>query len=194
MSAFRRRSLAHVSRRTWPVAATVLVALSAPALSGAQSTTRPRPRPAPTSTLSADSLRADSAAFDALPSSLRELLDVRSRISRSSADPNVVCVALSATSTGSTRQRLQGRLGDGTSLVVFARSSKGGALERVEFVRRIGSGEQRGYTWDREGDATKAMDWPAGSTVSTTYPVPRGGPVPRAIRALGRLVAAWPCR
>lgn len=148
----------------------------------------------PAPAISPDSVRADSAAFDALPEPLRELLDVRTRIRPSSADPNVVCVALSATSDGSTRQRLQGRLGDGTSLVVFARSSKSGALRRVEFVRRAATGEQRGFTWDAEGDETKGMDWPAGSTVSTSYPVPRGGPVPRALRALGRLVASWPCR
>ena len=171
-----------------------LVTLLAFSASGAQSTSRPPPRPATAAAFSPDSLRADSAAFDALPPPLRELLDVRTRIRRESADPNLVCVALSATSDGSTRQRLQGRLGDGTSLVVFARSSKSGALRRVEFVRRVASGEQRGFTWDAEGDETKGMDWPAGSSVSTSYPVPRGGPVPRALRALGRLVASWPCR
>jgi hypothetical protein len=142
---------------------------------------------------SADSARADSAAFDALPPALREVLDVRARVTPTSADPNVVCVVLSTTSDGSTRQRLQGRLADGTSLVVFARSSKRGALRRVEFVRKLASGEQRGFTWDAEGDATTGMEWPAGSTVSTSYKVPRGSPVPRAIRALGRLVAAWSC-
>ena len=171
-----------------------LVTLLAFSASGAQSTSRRPPRPATAAAFSPDSLRADSAAFDALPPPLRELLDVRTRIRRESADPNLVCVALSATSDGSTRQRLQGRLGDGTSLVVFARSSKSGALRRVEFVRRVASGEQRGFTWDAEGDETKGMDWPAGSSVSTSYPVPRGGPVPRALRALGRLVASWPCR
>ena len=147
-------------------------------------------RPAPAD---ADSARADSAAFASLPPSVLEVLDVRARISPERADPNVVCVPLSATSDASRRQRLQGRLGDGTSLVVFARFTPRGSLRRVEFVRRLQSGIQRGYTWDSAGDATTAMEWPAGASEATSYPIPRGAAIPRAVRALGRLVARWSC-
>jgi hypothetical protein len=141
----------------------------------------------------ADSLRGDSAAFATLPATVLEVLDVRSRITPESADPNLVCVPLSRTSDGSKRQRLQGKLGDGTSLVVFARERTRGALGRVEFVRRLLTGEQRGYTWDMVGDATIATEWKAGETSATSYPIPRGGPIPRAVRSLGRLVMQWSC-
>lgn len=142
---------------------------------------------------SVDSVRADSAAFATLPPGVLDVLDVRSRITPESADPNLVCVPLSRTSDGSRRQRLQGRIGDGTSLVVFARTSASGAIARVEFIRRLQSGEQRGYTWDALGDATTASEWKAGETNATSYPVPRGGPIPRSLRALGRLVLMWSC-
>lgn len=140
-----------------------------------------------------DSLRADSAAFAALPEPVREVLDVRSRLQQSTADPNLICVPLSGTSDGSRRQRVQGRLGDGSSLVVFARVDRRGRLGRVEFVRRLPSGVQRGYTWDAAGDATVELEWPAGSMRASSGPVPKGGPIPRAVRALGRLVLTWPC-
>ncbi len=140
-----------------------------------------------------DSLRADSAAFAALPEQVREVLDVRSRLQQATADPNLICVPLSGTSDGSRRQRVQGRLGDGSSLVVFARVDRRGRLGRVEFVRRLPSGVQRGYTWDAAGDATVELEWPAGSIRASSGPVPTGGPIPRAVRALGRLVLTWPC-
>lgn len=143
--------------------------------------------------IDADSARGDSAAFATLPPAAREVLDVRRRITPENADPNIVCVPLSATSDGSRRQRLQGRLGDGTSLVVFARFTPRGSLQRVEFVRRLDSGVQRGYTWDLAGDATTAMEWAAGTSAATSYPIPRGGAIPRAVRALGRIVARWSC-
>jgi hypothetical protein len=178
-----------------------VVAVALPLLCGPLSAQRASRHPAARTALppavivqtSPDSLRADSAAFDALPERLRDVLDVRSRINPASADPNVVCVRLSTTSDGSRRQRLQGRLGDATSLVVFARVSARGALGRVEFVRRLANGEQRGFTWDAAGDATTGMDWAVGSTVSTSYPIPRGSPIPRALRGLGRIVAGWSC-
>lgn len=173
--------------RVWKSAHTVLAMLSAicvalPSVSSAQ-------RPV----IPLDSLRADSAAFATLPPVERSVLDVRDAITFASADPNVVCVLLSKTSEGSRRQRLQGKLADGTSLVVFARQSASGRLERVEFIRKMTTGEQRGFTWDTAGDLTTANEWKAGETSATTYPVPRGGPVPRALRGLGRIVMQWSC-
>ncbi|MEO7512823.1 MAG: hypothetical protein ABIZ91_13785 [Gemmatimonadaceae bacterium] len=140
-----------------------------------------------------DSARADAAAFASLPAPVREVLDVRSRVDRERADPNLSCVALSETSDGSRRQRVQGRLGDGTSLVVFGRITRAGALARVEFIRRLTSGVQRGFTWDAADDRTTSMEWAAGSTDAVSSPVPRGSPIPRALRGLGRLVFTWPC-
>jgi hypothetical protein len=143
--------------------------------------------------VSGDTLRADSIAFAALPAPLHELLDVRAGIQPGHGDPGVTCVPLSTTADGSRRLRLQGRLADGSSLVTFARVTGHGTLARVEFVRRLPSGEQRGFTWDLADDATTGADWAVGSTAAVTYPVPRGGPVPRAVRALGRIVATWNC-
>jgi hypothetical protein len=150
-----------------------------------------QPRVLPPIPYPADSLRADEQAFDNLPPAAREILDVR-RALATPGDPALTCIPLSSTSDGSRRQRVQGRI-DGRGLVVFARVNAKGALARVEFVRRLGDGGQRGYTWDSAGDATTMMEWPEGSTQAESSPVPRGGPVPRAVRALGRLVLTWRC-
>lgn len=139
-----------------------------------------------------DSGLADQRAFESLPPAVREVLDVRPELQATGGDPSLVCVPLSTTSDGSRRQRVQGKP-HGFGLVVFARASRSGTLARVEFVRRLPDGSQRGYTWDAQGDATVAMEWPAGSTEAATHPVPRGGPIPRAVRGLGRLVLTWPC-
>ncbi len=156
----------------------------------------PRPpmpqRPAPIP-VSPDSARADSAAFAALPPGVRTVLDIRAQLQPDGADPGLACVPLSTTSDGSRRQRVQGRL-DGLGVVVFARASRTGVLSRVEFVRRLPGGGQHGYTWDAAGDATTAMEWPPGSSEAVSHPVPKGSPIPRAVRGLGRLVLAWPCR
>lgn len=141
----------------------------------------------------ADSGRGDQLAFETLPPPVREVLDVRRELQPEGGDPALVCVPLSGTSDGSRRQRVQGRL-YGFGLVVFARATRSGTLARVEFVRRLPDGSQRGYTWDAEGDATTAMEWAPGSTNAESYPVPRGSPIPRAVRGLGRIVLTWPCR
>lgn len=150
-----------------------------------------RPAPIP---ISPDSARGDAEAFRTLPPSVREVLDIHVQLQPDGGDPGLICVPLSATSDGSRRQRVQGRLSDGLGVVVFARASRNGVLSRVEFVRRLPSGGQRGYTWDAQGDATTAMEWPPGSTDAQSYPVPKGSPIPRAVRGLGRIVLTWPCR
>ncbi len=139
-----------------------------------------------------DSGLADQRAFETLPPPVREVLDVRRELQPQGGDPSLVCVPLSNTSDGSRRQRVQGKP-YGFGLVVFARATRSGTLARVEFVRRLADGSQRGYTWDAEGDATTAMEWPPGSTQAESHPVPRGGPIPRAVRGLGRIVLTWPC-
>lgn len=139
-----------------------------------------------------DSGLADQRAFETLPPPVREVLDVRRELQPQGGDSSLVCVPLSNTSDGSRRQRVQGKP-YGFGLVVFARATRSGTLARVEFVRRLADGSQRGYTWDAQGDATTAMEWPPGSTEAESHPVPRGGPIPRAVRGLGRIVLTWPC-
>lgn len=175
------------SARRWIALAAIALA---PVTGAAQRPPASRPAPIP---ISADSARGDAEAFEALPTAVREVLDVRRQLQPVGGDAGLVCVPLSTTSDGSRRQRIQGRLADGLGLVVFARASRNGALSRVEFVRRLASGGQRGYTWDAQGDATTAMEWPPGSIEAQSFPVPRGSPIPRALRGLGRLVLTWPC-
>lgn len=163
---------------------------------GAQRTTPPASS-RPTLTLApipfpSDSGLADQRAFETLPPPVREVLDVRRELQPQGGDPSLVCVPLSNTSDGSRRQRVQGKP-YGFGLVVFARATRSGTLARVEFVRRLADGSQRGYTWDAQGDATTAMEWPPGSTEAESHPVPRGSPIPRAVRGLGRIVLTWPC-
>lgn len=141
----------------------------------------------------ADSAKGDGEAFASLPEPVLEVLDVRRQLQPWDGDPGLTCVPLSTTSDGSRRQRVQGRLADARALVVFARVDRRGALRRVEFVRRLPNGGQAGFTWDAEGDVTTRTDWPPGLTNPSSHPVPRGSPIPRALRGLGRLVMAWPC-
>ncbi|MBK6487706.1 MAG: hypothetical protein IPF98_12690 [Gemmatimonadetes bacterium] len=140
-----------------------------------------------------DSGRGDQLAFESLPDAVREVLDVRRDLQPQGGAKGFTCIPLSFTSDGSRRQRVQGRLQGYYGLVVFARVARDGTLARVEFVRRLADGSQRGYTWDAAGDATTAMEWPPGSTEAESHPVPRGSPIPRAVRGLGRLVLTWRC-
>ncbi|MBK8248933.1 MAG: hypothetical protein IPK85_16260 [Gemmatimonadetes bacterium] len=74
--------------------------------------------------------------------------------------------------------------------MVFARSRPDtGGITRVEFVRTR-NGVQRGYTWDADGNVTTGVDWTPDRSRATSFPVPSGGPVPQALRGLGRRVIA----
>lgn len=184
--------------RTLRVALSCAVVVAAPL--GAQ---RPPVRPPPAKgtpppaavpiPVDPDSSRGDDEAFATLPEAAREALDVRRQLQPWEGDPGLTCVPLSTTSDGSRRQRVQGKLADSRALVVFARVDRRGVLRRVEFVRRTANGGQVGYTWDAEGDLTTRTDWPPELTNPSSHPVPRGSPIPRALRGLGRLVMAWPC-
>lgn len=125
--------------------------------------------------------QADSAAFAALSPTQRSLLDVR----RNLPDTALACVSLGTTTAGESRRRLQGRLPDGSSLVLFARTSAAGEVLRVEFVRTR-RGVQRGITWDRDGNRAEGVDWNADRTRATRFPIPSGGPVPEVMRGLAR--------
>lgn len=180
----------------WPAVGTRVASAQRPARPPATRVAPPDQRQAlvlPPLPIPADSVAGDNAAFNTLPAQVRQVLDVRQHIRAFGGDPAVVCVPLSTTADGSRRQRLQGRLRDGLSLVVFARATRDGVLSRVEFVRRLPTGGQAGYTWDTQGDATMAMEWAPRSSDATSHPVPRGGPIPRALRGLGRIVLTWRC-
>lgn len=105
------------------------------------------------------------------------------------------CETLGAPGDREERRRLRGTLGDGVRVVLFARATRDRwALRRVELVRRARDGRQRGFVWDGEGDAVRAVEWPAGAgRPAEVTTLPRGGPLPRALRALARRLLALPC-
>lgn len=145
----------------------------------------------------ADSAAGDSAAFAALPPSLAAALDVRRVL-----DPGFLadtarayCQPLGAADSPHQRRRIRARLGD-TLLVLFARADRAtAALQRVEVVRRpLDGGLQQGFTWDAAADEAHEVNWVADvATATESGRIPRSGPAPRAIRALGRLVLAASC-
>ncbi|MDH5234513.1 MAG: hypothetical protein OEW77_06095 [Gemmatimonadota bacterium] len=150
--------------------------------------------------LVADSSHGDSSAFATLPSTLAGVLDVRALLESTVLDslPLADCTDLRAQGPSETRRRLQLRLSDSTAIVLFAVADKtSGALERVEFVRRMPGHGQRGLTWDALRDRTTSLWWnefPRGiSRRAERGDLPRGGPVPRAVRALGRQLLTLPC-
>jgi hypothetical protein len=150
--------------------------------------------------LAADSSHADSSAFATLPTALASVLDVRGLLAPAVLDslPLADCADLRAQGPAETRRRLQLRLADSTAIVLFAVADKtSGALERVEFVRRMPGNGQRGLTWDAGRDRTTSLWWsefPRGiSRRAERGDLPRGGPVPRAVRALGRQLLTLPC-
>ena len=150
--------------------------------------------------LASDSSHADSSAFATLPLALGQVLDVRALLSPSVLDslPLAECTDLRARGPAETRRRLQLRLSDSTAIVLFAVADKtSGALERVEFIRRMPGHGQRGLTWDAVRDRTTSLWWseyPQGiSRRAERGDLPRGGSVPRAVRALGRALLTLPC-
>jgi hypothetical protein len=99
---------------------------------------------------------------------------------------------------GELRRRLNLKLEDSASVVLYATADdSSGTLARVEFLKRTPRRGQRGLIWEAERDHTQSMWW--------TEPergvrrrvdrgnIPRGGPVPRALRALGRRLITLPC-
>ena len=150
--------------------------------------------------VAADSLAGDSAALAALPAALQPVL----RLERYLTDrwiagtPDAECLVLGDSLPDvlvAERRRVRLRLPDSSAVVVFARADREGAtLRRVEVVRRPTSDEQLGFVWDAAGDETTEVRWPAGPRGRMeTARQPRGGPVPRALRALGRRVLALSC-
>ena len=150
--------------------------------------------------LVADSAAADSAAFATLPSGLSTLLDLRPLLTPSALDslPLAECVVLAEGRPEEIRRRLKLRLSDSTVVVLYASAdAMSGSLARVEFLRRTPHEGQRGLIWDRERDHTSSMWWTeSGRGVRQRAErggIPRGGPVPRAVRALARRLFTIPC-
>jgi hypothetical protein len=81
-------------------------------------------------------------------------------------------------------------------LYVVADDSSG-RIERVEFIRRVPGRGQRGIIWDGERDRTTSTWWNETawglSRRVERGEIPRGGPVPRAVRSLGRQLLLMPC-
>jgi len=150
--------------------------------------------------LAADSAVGDSAAFATLPPALTRIFAVHALIGRRAPDilPLYECIQLDGPGPDEVRRRLQVRLPDSSAAVVYAVADRGsGVLSRVEFLRRLPHEGQRGFIWDRRRDRTSAMWWYEGprglASRGERGPVPRGGPVPRAVRGLGRQLFASSC-
>lgn len=190
-------------RELWGLAALVLLTGVSPVIAGfAVHRAIPEAHAAgnPYAILAADSSHADSAAFAALPSGLIALLDVRDAIAAdSSAElPLHECIQMDGRDVAELRRRLQLRFADSSAAVLYAVVDRdSGALDRVEFIRRTPNAGQRGFIWDRRRDRTTSVWWfetPRGlSRREERGDLPRGGPVPRAVRALGRQLMTVPC-
>jgi hypothetical protein len=145
--------------------------------------------------LAIDSLAGDSAAFATLPAALREFLDVRDAIGEADGQ---ACETLPPRHAHEQRRRLELRLADSTRALVYAAADdSSGQLARVEFVRRIPLRGQRGISWDAEDDRAVSTWWTETrwglSRRVERGDIPRGGPLPRALRSLGRQLMLAPC-
>lgn len=148
----------------------------------------------------ADSASGDRAALAALPPALQEVLRLEPYLDDAylRETPSAECHVLDADlpeRLRAERRRVRMRLPDSSAVVVYVRAAAGSAaLERVEIVRRPPAGEQLGFIWDSDDDGTLEVRWPAELRGGTeAAPQPRGGPVPRAVRALGRRALALDC-
>lgn len=158
--------------------------------------------------LAADSASGDAAAFAALPPALGPWLDIRPLLSEDAlgALPLAECRALEPVDPGRQRRRLRLRLDDSSVVVLYAvagpiplpsAAPSVGRIERVEFIRRTPRQGQRGILWDGERDRTVSTWWNETqwglSRRVERGELPRGGPVPRAMRALGRQLFLLHC-
>lgn len=147
-----------------------------------------------------DSMAADSAAFATLPGRLATWMDIRDRIAPEAraALSFAECRELDSPDAGLQRLRLRLRLEDASSVVLYAVADRGSAaLDRVEFIRREAGVGQRGLVWDAQRNRTYSSWWPETprglSRRAERGEIPRGGPVPRALRSLGRQLFTVPC-
>lgn len=156
--------------------------------------------PTPFARLRADSVGADSAAWATLPSGLRAAFALHEILGSAAAEslPLYECIQLPGRRDDEIRRRLQVRFLDSTAAVLFVIADRErGVLKRVEFVQRTPHAGQRGFIWDGVRDRTTSIWWfegPRGlSRRDERGDVPRGGPIPRAVRGLGRQLLVAPC-
>jgi hypothetical protein len=155
---------------------------------------------APFLVLATDSAAGDSAAFASLPGPLQRIFAVRALIASASADslPLYECIQMAGRRDDEVRRRLQVRLPDSSAAVLYVIADRErGTLNHIEYLRRIPREGQRGFIWDRARDRTTSVWWfegPAGiSRRDERGDIPRGSPVPRAVRGLGRQLFIAPC-
>lgn len=147
--------------------------------------------------LAVDSAAADSAAFATLPTPLLEFLDVREAMAALPTE-NLRCAELPSRREHELRRRLRFRFENRSSGVLYVVADDvTGSVTRVEFIRRIPERGQRGLIWDGERDRTTSTWWNEASWGLSRRvergEIPRGGPVPRALRGLGRQLLLLPC-
>jgi hypothetical protein len=150
--------------------------------------------------LAADSAAADSVAFASLPPSLDGWLDVRELLTEPAREtlPLAECQELEPIDAGLYRRRMRIRTADDVFVVLYAVADRSnGMLDRVEFIRRTPRNGQRGLVWESARDRTLSTWWNETSLGLSRRvergEIPRGGPVPRAMRALGRQLFTLPC-
>jgi len=147
--------------------------------------------------LASDSSAGDSAAFATLPEPLHDFLDVREALS-APAGTHRGCAVLPARREHELRRRFRFEFdARHTAVLLVVADDITGSVERVEFIRReLGRG-QRGLIWDGERDRTTSTWWNETSWGLSRRvergEIPRGGPVPRAMRGLGRQLLLLPC-
>ncbi|MBA3854075.1 MAG: hypothetical protein C0503_06645 [Gemmatimonas sp.] len=143
----------------------------------------------------ADSLAGDSAAFAALPPTLHEFLDVRTALGDATLER---CDVMPSRHRHELRRRLRLVFDDSSRVLLYAVADDStGRLDRVEYIRRIPLRGQRGLIWDGEKDRTTSTWWSETrwglSRRVERGEIPRGGPVPRALRGLGRQLMLVAC-
>jgi hypothetical protein len=147
--------------------------------------------------LRADSAAGDSAAFATLPQPLLDFLDVREALA-TIPENEMGCFMLPARHEHELRRRVRLRFDDRASAVLYVvADDSSGSIGRVEYIRRLSGRGQRGLIWDAERDRTTSTWWTETawglSRRAERGEIPRGGPVPRALRALGRQLLLLPC-
>lgn len=142
-----------------------------------------------------DSSVADSAALATLPPALASLFDVQPELAAGAGD---ACELLESRYDGDQRRRVRLTTRDsGTITLEVLANAATGALTRVEFTRRVPGNGQRRLIWDGPSDRTVSLWWTQSSSGirrrAEQGNIPRGGPVPRVLRALGRQLLTVPC-
>lgn len=147
--------------------------------------------------MAADSAAGDSAAFATLPDPLREFMDVREALATLPTEPPG-CAVMPPRRDHELRRRARFQLADRNSAVLLVVADDlTGSITRVEYIRRVPGRGQRGLIWDGARDRTTSTWWNEASWGLSRRvergEIPRGGPVPRALRGLGRQLLLLPC-